>query len=272
MNTECLLISSLAFCAKRRDRWEIIGAIVQKMPRLLKNDWNMVTPLPRWQHSSLSSSLRRTYSATMRKVKNSKSSFPFWERRFNCKALLGRVAPCWCCLVAQMTRVVCKIRWCVLLAPFYFRFRGGLDVCHGQTGSEAVFTSFQGREIMFHVATKLPFTEGDPQQVSYCITPSPLWWLTARCFWGYFQDRFLNRHFFFSPPCPHLLAQLQRKRHIGNDIVALVYQEGKTPFLSDVIKSHFLHCFLVVRRIQTGEETGETAYQVSEKQPHLNPC
>ncbi|CAN9513708.1 unnamed protein product [Ophioblennius macclurei] len=98
-------------------------------------------------------------------------------------------------------------------------FRGGLDVCHGQTGTEAVFTSFHGREIMFHVATKLPFTEADPQQ-------------------------------------------LQRKRHIGNDIVALVYQEGQTPFLSDLIKSHFLHCFLVVRRIQT-EETGGAAFQLS---------
>ncbi|XP_038832352.1 rap1 GTPase-activating protein 2 [Salvelinus namaycush] len=84
-------------------------------------------------------------------------------------------------------------------------FRGGLDVCHGQTGNDAVFTSFHGREIMFHVSTKLPFTEGDTQQ-------------------------------------------LQRKRHIGNDIVAVVYQEGHTPFLSDVIGSHFLHCFLVVRR------------------------
>ncbi|KAM8870584.1 rap1 GTPase-activating protein 1 isoform 7-T7 [Spinachia spinachia] len=99
-------------------------------------------------------------------------------------------------------------------------FRGGLDVCHGQTGREAIFTSFHGREIMFHVATRLPFTEGDPQQ-------------------------------------------LQRKRHIGNDIVALVYQEGQTPFLSDVIKSHFLHCFLVVRRTPGPEDTGKTAYRVS---------
>ncbi|XP_056901958.1 rap1 GTPase-activating protein 1 isoform X2 [Takifugu flavidus] len=99
-------------------------------------------------------------------------------------------------------------------------FRGGLDVCHGQTGSEAVYTSFHGREIMFHVATKLPFTDGDPQQ-------------------------------------------LQRKRHIGNDIVALVYQEGNTPFLSDVIKSHFLHCFLVVRRIQSAEGMDKRVYQVS---------
>ncbi|XP_061573045.1 rap1 GTPase-activating protein 2 [Cololabis saira] len=99
-------------------------------------------------------------------------------------------------------------------------FRGGLDVCHGQTGSEAVFTSFHGREIMFHVATKLPYTEGDPQQ-------------------------------------------LQRKRHIGNDIVALVYQEGHTPFLCDVIKSHFLHCFVVVRRVKREEEPAGAAYQVS---------
>ncbi|XP_010883253.2 rap1 GTPase-activating protein 2 isoform X1 [Esox lucius] len=101
-------------------------------------------------------------------------------------------------------------------------FRGGLDVCHGQTGSDAVFTSFHGREIMFHVATKLPFTEGDAQQ-------------------------------------------LQRKRHIGNDIVAVVYQEGNTPFLSDVISSHFLHCFLVVRRVRKGEgeEGGEGVFQVS---------
>uniref|UniRef100_A0A7N8YCN6 Rap1 GTPase-activating protein 2-like n=1 Tax=Mastacembelus armatus TaxID=205130 RepID=A0A7N8YCN6_9TELE len=107
-------------------------------------------------------------------------------------------------------------------------FRGGLDVCHGQTGSEAVFTSFHGREIMFHVATKLPFTEGDPQQ-------------------------------------------LQRKRHIGNDIVALVYQEGQTPFLSDVIKSHFLHCFLVLRRIQRGKETGEVSVTAREDVPPFGP-
>lgn len=135
-------------------------------------------------------------------------------------------------------------------------FRGGLDVCHGQTGSEAVFTSFHGREIMFHVATKLPFTEGDPQQVSYCTTL-----MIHSVSEGIFGTRCKSDTLFF-----FLLTQLQRKRHIGNDIVALVYQEGQTPFLSDVIKSHFLHCFLVVRRIQAPEETGETAYQVSEKQ------
>lgn len=41
--------------------------------------------------------------------------------------------------------------------------------------------------------------------------------------------------------------QLQRKRHIGNDIVALVFQESNTPFTPDMIASHFLHAFIVVQ-------------------------
>ncbi|KAK2861770.1 hypothetical protein Q5P01_001303 [Channa striata] len=83
-------------------------------------------------------------------------------------------------------------------------FRGGLDVTHGQTGTESVYTSFHNKEIMFHVSTKLPYTEGDSQQ-------------------------------------------LQRKRHIGNDIVAVVFQEENTPFVPDMIQSNFLHAYVVVQ-------------------------
>ncbi|XP_032823953.2 rap1 GTPase-activating protein 1 isoform X4 [Petromyzon marinus] len=83
-------------------------------------------------------------------------------------------------------------------------FRGGLDVTHGQTGCESVFTTFHGREIMLHVSTKLPYTEGDAQQ-------------------------------------------LQRKRHIGNDIVAVVFQEENTPFVPDMVASNFLHAYAVVQ-------------------------
>ncbi|XP_044204397.1 rap1 GTPase-activating protein 1-like isoform X2 [Thunnus albacares] len=83
-------------------------------------------------------------------------------------------------------------------------FRGGLDVTHGQTGTESYYTSFHNKEIMFHVSTKLPYTEGDSQQ-------------------------------------------LQRKRHIGNDIVAIVFQEENTPFVPDMIQSNFLHAYVVVQ-------------------------
>lgn len=41
--------------------------------------------------------------------------------------------------------------------------------------------------------------------------------------------------------------QLQRKRHIGNDIVAIVFQEENTPFVPDMIQSNFLHAYVVVQ-------------------------
>ncbi|MEE6525206.1 hypothetical protein FKM82_025074, partial [Ascaphus truei] len=42
--------------------------------------------------------------------------------------------------------------------------------------------------------------------------------------------------------------QLLRKRHIGNDIVTIVFQEpGALPFTPLTIRSHFQHVFLVVR-------------------------
>lgn len=64
------------------------------------------------------------------------------------------------------------------------RFRGGLDVTHGQTGTESVYCNFRNKEIMFHVSTKLPYTEGDTQQVPWApthllppilLSPLPVW-------------------------------------------------------------------------------------------------
>ncbi|XP_075469160.1 rap1 GTPase-activating protein 1-like [Ascaphus truei] len=97
-------------------------------------------------------------------------------------------------------------------------FRGGLDVSQGQTGSESLYTTFRGHEIMFHVSTKLPYTPGD-------------------------------------------LQQLQRKRHIGNDIVSLVYQDDGGIFSPDIITSHFLHCYIAVQPCLS--INGETLYKVS---------
>ncbi|XP_030745428.1 rap1 GTPase-activating protein 1 isoform X2 [Sitophilus oryzae] len=55
--------------------------------------------------------------------------------------------------------------------------------------------------------------------------------------------------------------QLQRKRHIGNDIVAVVFQEENTPFCPDMIASHFLHAFIVVQVLEPN--TPNTRYKVS---------
>ncbi|XP_022256785.1 rap1 GTPase-activating protein 1-like [Limulus polyphemus] len=97
-------------------------------------------------------------------------------------------------------------------------FRGGLDTHYGQTGKESIYTQFQGCEIMFHVSTLLPYTEGDTQQ-------------------------------------------LQRKRHIGNDIVAIIFQDSNTPFSPTIIASNFLHAYIVVEALEP--ESPQTRYKVS---------
>lgn len=97
-------------------------------------------------------------------------------------------------------------------------YRGGLDIINGHTGTEAVYETYNDREIMFHVAPLLPHTAGDAQQ-------------------------------------------LQRKRHVGNDIVAIVFQEKATPFTPDMIASHFLHAFIVVTQLESAG--GETRYKVA---------
>ncbi|KRX60466.1 Rap1 GTPase-activating protein 1 [Trichinella sp. T9] len=55
--------------------------------------------------------------------------------------------------------------------------------------------------------------------------------------------------------------QLQRKRHIGNDIVAIIFQDDNTPFVPDMIASHFLHAYIVVTFVDTGSST--THYKVT---------
>jgi len=58
--------------------------------------------------------------------------------------------------------------------------------------------------------------------------------------------------------------QLQRKRHIGNDIVAVVFQESNTPFSPDIIASHFLHAYIVVQPISPSSHTDpDPSYRVS---------
>ncbi len=71
------------------------------------------------------------------------------------------------------------------------------------------------------------------------------------------------------------VQQLQRKCHIGNDIVAIIFQDANTPFSPDMIASHFLHAYIVVQPIDPC--TSQTRYRVTVTakgdvpafQPHL---
>ncbi|KAH3765910.1 GTPaseactivating protein [Pelomyxa schiedti] len=89
------------------------------------------------------------------------------------------------------------------------KFRGGLDIRTNITGEKSVYTEFRGYEIMFHVATMLPFQEGDPQRI-------------------------------------------ERKRHLGNDVVMIVFKEMADDmdlFNPKIIMSHFNNCFFVITPI-----------------------
>jgi len=60
------------------------------------------------------------------------------------------------------------------------------------------------------------------------------------------------------------IQQLERKRHLGNDVCTIVFSESDEPFSPDTIKSEFLHVFIVVTVDKaTTTERGETHYKVA---------
>ncbi|CAH2991250.1 unnamed protein product [Chilo suppressalis] len=66
------------------------------------------------------------------------------------------------------------------------------------------------------------------------------------------------------PYTPHNRQQLLRKRHIGNDIVTIVFQEpGAAPFTPRNIRSQFQHVFVVVRVIDPCTENTHYSIAVS---------
>eukprot|EP01104_Vermistella_antarctica_P013353 TRINITY_DN4020_c0_g1_i1.p1 TRINITY_DN4020_c0_g1~~TRINITY_DN4020_c0_g1_i1.p1 ORF type:complete len:504 (-),score=93.15 TRINITY_DN4020_c0_g1_i1:105-1616(-) len=97
------------------------------------------------------------------------------------------------------------------------KFSGGLDTKSNSSGPQAIYTEWQGFEIMYHVSTLLPHSTTDKQQ-------------------------------------------LLRKKHIGNDIVTVVFKEGNTPVDSKFIRSHYTHCVVVV---QYESVNGNTMYRLA---------
>eukprot|EP01091_Cochliopodium_minus_P012872 TRINITY_DN4007_c0_g2_i1.p1 TRINITY_DN4007_c0_g2~~TRINITY_DN4007_c0_g2_i1.p1 ORF type:complete len:839 (-),score=238.76 TRINITY_DN4007_c0_g2_i1:32-2548(-) len=101
------------------------------------------------------------------------------------------------------------------------RYRGGLDTKNNHTGTHSIFTTFKplGSEIQFEIMF----------HVSTMLPFFPL-------------DK----------------QQLERKRHLGNDIVVLVFVDGNTPFSTDTIASEFNHVYIVIQPIE-----GEEMYKIN---------
>ena len=100
------------------------------------------------------------------------------------------------------------------------KYRAGLDVKSNNTGEYSVYTTYQDGwyQIMFHVATLLPFQPADEQKV-------------------------------------------ERKRHIGNDVVTIVFKEQENEddrFDPTILTSHFIHCSFVISPILNAD--GETTH------------
>ena len=65
------------------------------------------------------------------------------------------------------------------------------------------------------------------------------------------------------PYCLKNIPQLMRKRHIGNDIVTIVFQdENALPFDPSSFRSQFQHLFIVVRVLDAGTDTASYMYEI----------
>lgn len=67
--------------------------------------------------------------------------------------------------------------------------------------------------------------------------------------------------------------QIQRKRHIGNDIVCIIFVDGDQPFVPNAIKSQFLHIFVIIHMVDLPDGTkGYSATIASDEQvPEFGP-
>ncbi|KAI8604427.1 signal-induced proliferation-associated 1 like 3, partial [Dissophora ornata] len=67
--------------------------------------------------------------------------------------------------------------------------------------------------------------------------------------------------------------QIQRKRHIGNDIICIIFVDGDQPIVPNTIKSQFLHIFVVIHLISLPDGTKgySVAIACDEQVPEFGP-
>jgi hypothetical protein len=87
------------------------------------------------------------------------------------------------------------------------QFTAGLDVRDNRNGQHSIFATLDQVSVMFHVATMMPFENGNEDQ------------------------------------------KLERKRHIGNDVVCIVFVEEGASFNPASIRTEFIHVYAIVTPI-----------------------
>ncbi|MGH0131502.1 UNVERIFIED_CONTAM: hypothetical protein FKN15_051542 [Acipenser sinensis] len=141
----------------------------------------------------------------------------------------------------------------------FSKYAAQLDTKTDSTGTHSLYTSYQDYEIMFHVSTMLPYTPNNRQQdtkevVFNCFCGDVIGWTPDRLAIKIFYGR--GDHIFIRVPedraedIREIVQRLKllRKRHIGNDIVTIIFQEPDAlPFTPQNIRSHFQHVFVIVR-------------------------
>ena len=55
--------------------------------------------------------------------------------------------------------------------------------------------------------------------------------------------------------------KLERKRHLGNDVVVVIFKEGDLLFRPDCLRSEFNHVFIIVQKVGVDED-GHTLYKL----------
>lgn len=126
-------------------------------------------------------------------------------------------------------------------------FRGGLDTKENLTGDRSVYTvaeyGWNGAWKDRPAGSTLTASDADTLRLEIMFHVGTL-----------------------LPLDPTSDQQLQRKRHIGNDIVTIIFCEGSDAFNPEVITSNFCHVFLLVRPVPddpTGRKS-PTHYRVAQ--------
>ena len=97
---------------------------------------------------------------------------------------------------------------------------------------------------MYHVSTLLPFDPNNTQQVCFVTIDSFFFFVVV------VKTECLLRHLMIFPSHS---SQLHRKRHIGNDIVNIVFQSEDAPPLNiDSFASKYTQVIIVVRVFNHG--------------------